>query len=41
LVSRLKFEDIAIPKNAIHNAGCTRDEIRRVLNRTNRIISRQ
>ncbi len=32
-VNRSKLEDMAIPKNAIHNAGWTRDETRSVLNR--------
>jgi len=41
VVSRLKLADIAIPKKAIQSAGWTRDEMSRVLNRMNRIISRR
>jgi hypothetical protein len=40
-VSRLKLALMAIPKKAIHRAGWTREEMRRVLNRKNRIMSRQ
>jgi hypothetical protein len=32
---------MAIPKNAIHNAGWMSEEIRSVLNLTNLIMSRQ
>jgi hypothetical protein len=36
-----RLEDIATPKKAIQSAGCRIDEKSCVLNRTNRIISRQ
>ena len=40
-VSRSKLLAMAIPKNASQSAGWRSDETRRVLNRTNRIMSRQ
>jgi hypothetical protein len=41
LISESKLLDMAIPKNASQRAGWRSDENSMVLNRTNRIMSRQ